>query len=139
MERRYEVKAGRHKKKQAEKQKCFNLLLNSSDEPEITKMCKSKIVELDAEISRLSDAKEKKEISFAESTAKKLERTLEFVRNPTLIWKVGNYKQRRAVLNLCFSEPISYDKDKKFGTPKLSSIFKVFNSFSIENTEWWAR
>ena len=127
------------KKKQAEKQKCFNLLLNSSDEPEITKMCKSKIVELDAEISRLSDAKEKKEISFTESTAKKLERTLEFVRNPTLIWKVGNYKQRRAVLNLCFSEPISYDKDKKFGTPKLSSIFKVFNSFSIENTEWWAR
>ena len=38
---------------------------------------------------------------------------------------------------MCFSEPISYDRDKKFGTPKLSLIFKVFNSFSIENTEWW--
>ena len=127
------------KKKQAEKQKCFDLLLNSSDEPEIVKMCKSKIGELDAEISRLSDAKEKEEISIADSTAKKIERTLEFVKNPASIWKIGSYKQRRAVLNLCFSEPISYDKDKKFGTPKLSSIFNVFNSFSSKNTEWWAR
>ena len=103
------------------------------------KMCKSKIGELDAEISRLSDAKEKEEISIADSTAKKIERTLEFVKHPASIWKIGSYKQRRAVLNLCFSEPISYDKDKKFGTPKLSSIFNVFNSFSSKNTEWWAR
>ena len=126
------------KKKQAEKQKCFDLLLNSSDEPEIVKMCKSKIGELDAEISRLSDAKEKEEISIADSTAKKIERTLEFVKNPASIWKIGSYKQRRAVLNLCFAEPISYDSDKKFGTVKFSSIFSVFNNFSSKNTKWWA-
>lgn len=127
------------KNKQTEEQKCFKILLDSSDEPEITKMCKSKIVELDAEIKELSEAKDKAEISITKSIAEKIENTLEFVKNLTLVWKVGNYKQRRAVLNLCFSEPISYDREKKFGAPKLSSIFNVFNKFSSGNTEWWAR
>jgi len=113
--------------------------LDSSDEPEITKMCKSKIVELDAEIKQLSDEKDKAELSITKSIAEKIEKTLDFVKNPALVWKVGSYKQRRAVLNLCFSEPISYDREKKFGTPKLSSIFNVLNNFSSGNTEWWAR
>lgn len=126
------------KKKQEEKQKCFELLLNSSREPEIANMCKAKITELEQEIKQLSDETDNKENLLTQSLAKKIEETLEFIKRPALVWKVGNYKQRRAVLNLCFAEPISYDNDKKFGTPKFSSIFSVFNNFSSENTNWWS-
>ena len=124
-------------KKQKEKQKCFELLLNSNNEPEIAKMCKSKIAELEAEIKELNDKKDREENFSSKSIAEKIENTLKFIKNPALIWKIGNYKQKRAVLNLCFAEPISYDKDKKFGTPQFSSIFRVFNDFLNKNTEWW--
>ena len=46
-------------------------------------------IELDTKIKQLSDVKEE-EISIAEFTAKKIERTLDLVKNPALVWNVGS-------------------------------------------------
>ena len=126
------------KQKEDEKEKCFNLLLNSSGNDNISKMCSERMDKLDIEISeckdKLSNRNRDENIKLEEFS----EYSLNFMKNPVGIWRIGDYKQKRGVLNLCFTEPILYDREKKFGTPKLSPIFAVFNDFCGNKREWCA-
>lgn len=58
----------------------------------------------------------------------------DFISRPIEAWKNGDYNIKQVVLNLCFRDKISYNKEQKFGTINLSPIFGLFNSFSRENS-----
>ena len=58
----------------------------------------------------------------------------DFISRPIEAWKNGDYNIKQVVLNLCFRDKISYNKEQKFGTINLSPIFGLFNSFSGENS-----
>lgn len=122
---------------QAEKDKAFNLLMNSANNPEIANMCTERISALTEQINRMQA-----EISDAVAEEMPLEYALdfvcEFVTRPLEIWRAGDYCQKQGVLNLCFSEKIAYDKAEKFRTPKLSPIFAVFNDNLEETNNWRA-
>ena len=125
--------------KNEEKQKCFNLLINQSDNPAICKMCTDKISKLDTEINL---CKEKLNIDSSEQEKKLKEFSsyaLDFMQNPVGVWQIGDYQQKRCVLKLCFSNPISYDRDKKFGTPELSPIFNIMSDSRCSNINWRTR
>lgn len=120
---------------QAEKEKAFNLLMNSANNPDIANMCQERISTLTEQINRtqaeISDAAaEEMPLDFA------LDAVCEFVAHPLEIWRGGNYHQKQGVLNLCFLEKMAYDRAEKFRTPKLSPIFAVFNE-NLGETNFW--
>ena len=125
------------KNKKEEKEKCFELLLKN-DNPEVMKMCNEKIAKLEIEIKELTREIEDNNVN-TQNLEKIGSKVFDFISKPLAVWNIGNHKQRQGVLKLCFSEPISYDRTKKFGTPKLSSIFSMFNSFSGKNHDWRPR
>ncbi len=122
------------KNKKEEKEKCFELLLKN-DNPEVMKMCNEKIAKLEIEIKELTREIEDNNVN-TQNLEKIGSKVFDFISKPLAVWNIGNHKQRQGVLKLCFSEPISYDRTKKFGTPKLSSIFSMFNNFSGKNHDW---
>lgn len=58
----------------------------------------------------------------------------DFISRPIEAWRNGDYKIKQTVLNLCFNGKISYNKVQKFGTPNLSPIFGLFETFSEGNS-----
>ena len=121
--------------KEKGKQDAFNLLLSSGANTEIGKMCRERINTLATEIAELKSQVQEHEqeqmpLDFA------MDYVLEFVKHPLQIWRLGNYKQRQGVLNLCFESPISYDRTEKFRTPELSPVFAVFDNFSGATESW---
>ena len=58
----------------------------------------------------------------------------DFISRPIEAWKNGDYSIKQVVLNLCFRDKISYNKEQKFGTINLSPIFGLFNNFSDGNS-----
>lgn len=58
----------------------------------------------------------------------------DFLNRPIEAWRNGDYSIKQMVLNLCFADKISYNKEQKFGTPKLSQIFNMFSDFSQGNS-----
>lgn len=121
-----------------EKEQAFMLLMKSANQPAVEAMCQERIQALSEQITRAKAAlneceAEEMPLAFA------LDTVCEFVTYPLDIWRAGNYHQKQGVLNLCFSEKISYDKAEKFRTPKLSPIFAVFNDKSGENNSWRAQ
>lgn len=58
----------------------------------------------------------------------------DFINRPIEAWKNGNYNIKQVVLNLCFRDKISYNKEQKFGTVHLSPIFGLFKTFSGRNS-----
>lgn len=54
----------------------------------------------------------------------------DFISRPIEAWRNGDYQIKQTVLNLCFSDKLSYNKEQKFGTVNLSPIFGLFNTFS---------
>ena len=100
--------------------------------------CIKQINKLEQEIQSLKDqqTEQKKEtmpLDFA------IEYVKGFVSNPLQIWLAGDYSQKQGVLNLCFSDKISYDKVEKFRTPALSPIFAVFDKNTGILEEWRAQ
>ena len=124
------------KAKEEEKQKCFDVLISQSDNPSVCKMCSDKISKLDTDIAlyreqlNIDDSEQEQKLKEFSSYA------LDFMQNPLGVWLKGDYQQKRCVLNLCFSEPILYDREKKFGTPELSPIFNILNGSWCSNMEW---
>lgn len=131
-------KRGKIADKQQEKQKAFDLLMNSSNAPEIANMCKNKISVLSAEINALEDENKVQEIETM-PLDRATDIVMNFIKQPLQVWRVGDYYQKQGVLNLCFSEPISYDREKKFGTPKLAPIFGLFDKISGDSEFWRAQ
>lgn len=119
-----------------EKQKAFDVLMSNSDVPEIAHMCKEKINALAADIQQLEDSLQTSESLDIKSLEQATDCVIEFLTKPLQIWTNGNYDQKQGVLNLCFREPVSYGKDKKFGTPALSPIFGIFSDFSKDSEKW---
>ena len=122
-------------KLEQEKEKVFITLTQSIDTPEVAQMCKERIAALN---TRIQQAKDKKtDIEPAPmSMSDAINSVIGFIHNPLALWQNGTYTDRQGVLNLCFSEPMFYDKAKKFRTPKLSPIFAVFNK-NLGNSERW--
>lgn len=117
------------------KQDAFNLLLSSRNNAEVRAMCEERINALATEIAQLKsqvqeDKREQVPLDFALGVVR------EFVERPLQVWRVGDYKQRQGVLNLCFNEPIYYERGKKFRTPKMSPIFALFFENQGEKKEW---
>ncbi|MFV0626022.1 MAG: recombinase family protein [Alphaproteobacteria bacterium] len=57
----------------------------------------------------------------------------DFISSPKEIWQKGDYTQRELVRHLCFSAPISIDKNKKFRTIEKSPVFATFEGNSGDN------
>ena len=101
-------------------------------------MCEERITALTSEIAHLKsqiqeDKQEQMPLDFALGVVR------EFVERPLQIWRVGGYKQQQGVLNLCFEEPVYYERGKKFRTPKLSPIFAVFSENLGDLDSWRAQ
>lgn len=126
------------KKLEQEKEKVFITLTQSIDAPEVAQMCKERIAELNARIQQAKDKKtdiEPAPMSMSDA----INSVIGFIHNPLALWQNGTYTDRQGVLNLCFSEPMSYDKAEKFRTPKLSPIFAVFNKNLGDSERWRAQ
>ncbi len=120
---------------QAEKEKAFNLLMNSANNQEIANMCSERINMLTEQINRMQA--EMNEVVAEEMPLEyALDTVCKFMTHPVDVWRCGDYHQKQGVLNLCFSEKIAYDKAEKFRTPKLSPIFAVFNDNLGETNNW---
>ena len=118
-----------------QKTKTFETLVNSGNNADVAQMCNARISELTRQITELkAKAKTAKEEQMPLDFA--LNYVREFVGQPVSIWRAGDYYQKQGVLNLCFVEPISYDRTEKFRTPELSPIFAVFDKFSGANDSW---
>ena len=91
----------------------------------LRQMCEQKINELNTEKTYLStEVKEFKTEIMPFERAFSL--VAEFAGNPLAVWQVGDLSKKRMVLNLCFSDKLSYDKTEKFRTPEIAPIFKAF-------------
>ncbi len=118
-----------------DKDKAFDLLMKSQNNPNVANMCTERISRYAEEIDQLQsqlDTSTEQPAPIGEAK----DYVMRFLRNPLRIWQTGNYADKQGVLNLCFAEQISYDLDKKFRTPKLSPIFAVFND-NLRDSESW--
>ena len=122
-----------------EKEHCFQLLLSQTDSPAVCKMCTERISKLESDIALHEEQLKSDDTEQTQKLKEFSSYALDFMQNPLGIWRIGDYQQKRCVLNLCFSEPISYDREKKFGTPHLSPIFGIFKDFSSSSGNWCAR
>ena len=120
-----------------EKEKCFSLLLQPNTNATVAEMCNTKLVQLDSRIKELENTTQEDDIKQAEALKAHSKYVLDFLRKPLAVWKVGDFQQKMGVLKLCFTEPISYDKAQKFGTPNLSPIFGLFHHFDANTNKWW--
>ena len=120
------------------KEQAFNQLMKSGNVPAVADMCQTRITALVAEIAALENElsnKQAEEMPFDYA----LGYVRDFISRPHEIWQLGNYYDKQGVLNLGFEEQISYDREKKFGTPKLSPIFAVFSENNVGNENWRAQ
>ncbi len=120
-----------------EKERCFSLLLEQGNNQTVSDMCKTKLAQLDTRITEIENTTHEDDIKQAEALKAHSKYVLDFLRQPLAIWKIGDYRQKQGVLKLCFTEPISYDKAQKFGTPNLSPIFGLFRHFDTNTKKWW--
>ena len=91
--------------------------------------CEERMTELDTEKARLInaiDAHAEELMPFDAAFGY----VSDFVSRPLVIWQGGNLARKQLVLNLCFSDRISYNKEQRFGTPSLSPIFGLFEGIS---------
>ena len=119
----------------ADKARAFDILMHRDTAPEVAKICNERISVLAAEIkileSELHNAPDEP-VPLGEAT----DYVMDFITNALGIWRDGDYYERQGVLNLCFEEQPTYDKVEKFGTPKLSEIYGIFNE-DLGNIEEW--
>jgi hypothetical protein len=54
-----------------------------------------------------------------------LDRVLDFIKNPLLMWKTGDLRQRQLVLRLIFSDPLVYSRETGFATATFSLPVKL--------------
>lgn len=118
-----------------EKEECFSLLLKQSNNPSVSEMCNTRMIRLDARIKELENISQEDETKQMENLKTHSKYVLNFLRKPLAIWKIGDRQQRLGVLKLCFTEPISYNKAQKFGTPNLSPIFGLFHHFDSNTSK----
>ncbi|MDD5103924.1 MAG: recombinase family protein [Candidatus Peribacteraceae bacterium] len=113
-------------KRRAEKQKdvendikFFTDRLKETRTPALVHVYEEKILELDAERTRLGEkVMPKKKPDFDFGTA--LNGAMAFISEPYTMWKTGDLSQRRLVLRMVFEEPLVYDMATGFGTAKFS-------------------
>ena len=120
-----------------EKERCFSLLLEQGNNQTVSDMCKTKLAQIDARITEIENTTHEDDIKQAEALKAHSKYVLDFLRQPLAVWKIGDYRQKQGVLKLCFTEPISYNKAQKFGTPNLSPIFGLFHHFDANTNKWW--
>ena len=54
--------------------------------------------------------------------------SMEFLKNPNKIWSLGRFEDKRAVLKLAFSKPLTYDRNTGYRTPDFALPFKVLGN-----------
>lgn len=96
--------------------------------------CENKMTALDKEKDRLTnDLETQREELMPFDDA--FGYVSDFVGHPHAVWRAGDYDIKQIVLDLCFSDRISYNKEQKFGTPSLSPIFGLFESISGDTSQ----
>jgi site-specific DNA recombinase len=65
-----------------------------------------------------------------------LSTALGFLADPAQLWMSDQFEDKRAVLKLVFSKPISYVRGKGFLEPELSLPFKALGEFAPESEKW---
>jgi DNA invertase Pin-like site-specific DNA recombinase len=63
-------------------------------------------------------------VSEPKPFAEALPMVFDVVSRPLEIWQTGDLKLKQGVLNFCFGEKLSYNRDGKFGTPKMLQILR---------------
>ena len=117
-----------------EKQQLLQTIIKTKND-EVRDMCEARMTELATEKTMLEEAlksMQENEIPFPEALAY----CMRFFSSPREIWITGDYHQKRGVLDLCFSEPLSYHKELKFGTPCLSPICAIFEENHRKKEDW---
>ena len=54
-----------------------------------------------------------------------------FLQNPSKIWQLGGFDERRAVIKLAFTDRLIYDRKSGYRTPDLSFPFRVLKGFNM--------
>ncbi len=60
---------------------------------------------------------------------------IDFLANPRKLWETGRIDDRKALLNLVFTAPIPYTRNKGFRTAKTTSVFNVLKGISSGEDE----
>ncbi len=60
---------------------------------------------------------------------------IDFLKDPSQRWRTGDLAMRRLVLRLVFSEPLTYDREKAFGTPSFSLPINVACVLELDKME----
>ena len=102
----------------------FCTRIKEAHSPAVINTYEGKIEELEAEKLRLGETIKKSDAhNFQFEPA--LNRVVEFIKDPLLMWKTGDLEQKRLVLRMVFDEPLIYDHAKGFYTASLSLLLKV--------------
>ncbi len=59
-----------------------------------------------------------------------IEHSLKFLANPWKLWASGRFDLQRTVVKLAFSQPVTYDRNKGYRTPKTTLPFKMLQKIS---------
>ena len=61
------------------------------------------------------------------------EHPLSYLSKPLKLWDSGGFAWKRLILKLTFSEPLHYDKETGYRTPKTTLPFKLLEDFCSQN------
>ena len=97
-------------------------------------MCEQRINDLRTEQHALTH-----ELNAPRAELMPFDRAFEYVAalagNPLEVWRNSDLKFKRCVLDIYFQGHFSYDKEQKFGTPKIAPIFKWLRDFSGDKSK----
>ena len=130
------VRKERQRKLDAIQKEIGNFLeaIDRCSSPTVIKRIEERIEELEAKRLRLGGRIEKSkngEYDFATA----LDRVLEFIKNPLLMWETGDLRQRRLVLRLVFQEPLVFGRETGFATPTFTLPIAVSCVLELDEME----
>jgi len=100
--------------------------------PTVLKRIEEQVEDLEAKKLRLGGKIEKaKSYDFEHA----LDLVLEFLRDPKFMWQSGDLAQRHMVLRLVFTEPLVFDREEGFGTPRFSLPINVSCVLELDDME----
>jgi hypothetical protein len=100
--------------------------------PTMLKRIEEQIEALEAKKLRLGGRIEKAKSYDIEHA---LDLVLDFLKDPKFMWESGDLAQRRMVLRLVFTEPLTYDRETGYGTPSFSLPINVSCVLELDEME----
>lgn len=59
----------------------------------------------------------------------------ELLKNPAISWLNGDLENRQSIQRLVFKQPVSFGKNKRFGTAENALLYRVFSSSDVDDID----